>query len=222
MIHLDKVSKSYRTRTGWTKVLDAASLKVERGEKVGILGRNGAGKSTMIRLLSGSEKPDKGDVQQTMTVSWPLAFSGAFQGSLTGIDNLKFVCRIYGVDYRQHLTWIEDFTELGIYLHEPVRNYSSGMQARLAFALSMAVEFDCFLIDEVVAVGDSRFRAKCEFELFQKRSDRAKILVSHDPGFLNAHCDRLVLLSQGQLTQFTSKDDAFLAYEADLNSGAIS
>ena len=119
-----------------------------------------------------------------MTVSWPLAFGGAFQTALTGLDNLRCICRIYGATPEDKIAFVEDFSELGSYLREPVRTYSAGMRARLAFALSMVVEFDCFLIDEIVAVGDARFTEKCRVELFENRGDRAMIIVSHDPTYI--------------------------------------
>ena len=179
MISVEHVSKRYLTRQGWRTVLHDINFKMEKGEKIGILGRNGAGKSTLIRLISGVEPPTTGEIKRTMSISWPLAFSGAFQGSLTGMDNLRFICRIYNVDIDYVKNFTEEFSELGQYLYEPVKRYSSGMKARLAFALSLAVEFDCYLIDEVIAVGDSRFADKCKYELFEKRKDRSIILVSH-------------------------------------------
>jgi capsular polysaccharide transport system ATP-binding protein len=199
MITLTDVTKSYPTRGGRVTVLDRINLQVKRGEKVGILGRNGAGKSTMIRLISGAEQPDRGTITRRMTVSWPIAFGGAFQGALTGLDNLRFICRIYGVAPEDKIAFVEDFSELGRYLREPVKNYSSGMRARLAFAISMVIEFDCFLIDEVVAVGDDRFTVKCQHELFEKRHDRAMIIVSHNHDYIKQHCDRIVLLDNGSI-----------------------
>lgn len=195
-------------------MLRGVDFTVTRGEVVGILGRNGAGKSTLVRILSGAELPDRGSVERNMSVSWPLAFSGAFQGALTGVDNLRFICRVYGIDYRSRIDYVEAFAELGKFLREPVHTYSSGMRARLAFALSMAIDFDCFLVDEVVAVGDSRFRQRCQEELFEKRRDRAKILVSHDPNFLLQHSNRMVLLSGGKLLSFANNDDALAHYHA--------
>ena len=162
MIELTDITKVYRTRRGVHTVLDGVNLIIHPGDKIGIIGRNGAGKSTLIRLLSGAESPTSGQIYRDMSISWPLAFSGAFQGSLTGMDNLRFICRIYDVDIDYVKAFTEDFSELGQYLYEPVKRYSSGMKARLAFALSLAVEFDCYLIDEVIAVGDSRFSAKCK------------------------------------------------------------
>jgi capsular polysaccharide transport system ATP-binding protein len=212
MIRLSNVSKAYATSSGKVHVLQGVDFQVNRGESVGILGRNGAGKSTLIRIISGAEQPDTGSIAREMSVSWPLAFSGAFQTSLTGIDNLRFICRVYGVDTERHIPFIEDFSELGVFLHEPVRTYSSGMQARLAFALSMIIEFDCFLIDEIVAVGDSRFQAKCHEELFMKRADRARIIVSHDPGYISSHCQRAAVLQAGKLHQFDTVDEAYTYY----------
>jgi capsular polysaccharide transport system ATP-binding protein len=212
MIQIDQVSKSYQTRFGPRQVLKGVSFEVASHEKVGVLGRNGAGKSTLIRLISGAEEPNSGSIMRGMTVSWPLAFTGAFQSSLTGLDNLKFICRIYGKDWRDKVDYVREFTELGIYLKEPVRSYSSGMQMRLAFAISMVIEFDCFLIDEIISVGDARFHAKCHHELFEKRTDRALIIVSHDPGYIREHCERACVLHEGHLTSFDTVDEAYETY----------
>lgn len=220
MITLAGVSKTYRTRSGPVQVLRNADLVVRPGERVGILGRNGAGKSTLIRLISGAELPTGGRVERRMSVSWPLAFGGAFQGSLTGYDNLRFICRIYGVDPRERIGFVEEFSELGIYLREPVKSYSSGMRARLAFAISMVIEFDCFLIDEIIAVGDARFHEKCNHELFVKRADRAMIIVSHDPTYIREHCTRAAVLNNGSLSHFDDVDAAFDFYAQPALAGA--
>ncbi|WP_336963220.1 ABC transporter ATP-binding protein [Sphingobium aquiterrae] len=194
------------------KVLQDVNLTVGPGEKVGILGRNGSGKSTMIRLISGAEYPTSGEVRRGMSVSWPLAFGGAFQGTLTGYDNLRFICRLYGKSAEDSVDFVQEFSELGRYLKEPVRAYSAGMRARLAFAISMVVEFDCFLIDEIVAVGDARFHAKCHIELFEKRADRAMIIVSHDVAYVRDHCDKAAVLIDGILTPFDDLDEAYAFY----------
>lgn len=212
MIRIDTVSKIYPTRSGPVNVLCDIGLTVQRGERVGILGRNGAGKSTLIRLVSGAELPTSGTVFRNMSVSWPLAFGGAFQGSLSGLDNLRFICRIYGVDPADKISFVEDFSELGIYLREPVKTYSSGMRARLAFAISMVIDFDCFLIDEIVAVGDARFHEKCSHELFVKRGDRAMIIVSHHASYIREHCTRAAVLKEGRLYHHRDLDEAFAFY----------
>src|SRR5687767_2215662 len=213
MIRLNDIRKSYPTRSGPVHVLKGIDLQVAKGEKVGILGGNGAGKSTLIRLISGIEQPTSGTIERTMRISWPLAFTGAFQGTLTGMDNIKFICRIYGRDYRNVIGFVEDFSQLGRFLNEPVKIYSSGMRARLAFAVSLMIDFDCYLIDEVVAVGDSRFQARSQQELFEKRADRAMIIVSHDPHYLRHHCERACVLHQGHLSQFDTIDRALEFHE---------
>lgn len=215
MIELCHVSKVYPTRDGQHTVLDGVNLTIRAGEKVGILGRNGAGKSTMIRILSGAEQPSAGQVHRGMTLSWPLAFGGAFQGSLTGMDNLKFICRVYGVPYIDKIAYVEEFSELGKYMREPVKTYSSGMRARLAFAISMAIEFDCFLIDEIISVGDARFHAKCQHEMFEKRKDRAFIMVSHEAHNIREQCDRAGVLVAGKLHLFDSVDAAYDFYKTE-------
>lgn len=185
------------------------SFSLRKGQKVGILGKNGAGKSTLIRLLSGVEPPTSGKITRKMSISWPLGFSGAFQGSLTGMDNLRFIARIYNADIDYVKRFTEEFSELGKYLYEPVRTYSSGMKARLAFALSLSIEFDCYLIDEIIAVGDARFADKCKYELFEKRKDCSLILVSHSPNAIREYCDNAMVLHNGIMHHFNSIDIAY-------------
>jgi capsular polysaccharide transport system ATP-binding protein len=221
VIRLDDVSKVYSTRFGPRTVLDRITFQLDRGRNLGILGRNGAGKSTLIRLLSGAERASAGRIHRGMSVSWPLAFTGAFQTHLTGLDNLKFICRVYGVDWQPLVPFVEEFTELGVYFREPVLHYSVGMTMRLAFALSMAIEFDCFLIDEGLAVGDARFGDRCHVELFQKRKDRAFILVSHDPNIIRTYCERACVLQEGLLYQFDSVDDAYTFYESQATAKPV-
>ena len=209
MITANHVRKVYPTRQGDRVVLNDISFSVDRGEKLGIIGRNGAGKSTLVRLISGAERPTSGTITSTMSVSWPLAFGGAFQGALTGFDNVRFISRIYNQDYTKNIDFVRDFTELGLYLREPVRSYSQGMRARLAFAISMIIEFDCYLIDEVSAVGDAKFHEKCAVELFQKRADRAMIIISHDPGYIKSHCSKFAVLNRGEINLYADFDHAY-------------
>lgn len=216
MIELRQISKIYPTRDGYHTVLNGVDLTVHPGDKIGILGRNGAGKSTLIRILSGAERPTGGQVHRGMALSWPLAFGGAFQGSLTGLDNLKFICRVYGVQHSDKISYVEEFTELGKYMREPVKTYSAGMRARLAFAISMAIEFDCFLIDEIISVGDARFHAKCQNELFEKRKDRAFIMVSHDAHNIRTHCSKAGVLVDGKLRLFDEIDAAYEYYQSQV------
>lgn len=213
MIRLTDVTKYYDSRAGRRLVLDRINLSIAPGERVGILGRNGAGKSTLVRLISGAEKPSSGTVRREMSVSWPLAFSGGFQSSLTGADNLRFICRIYDVEFSDRVAFVQDFSELGSFLYEPVGIYSSGMRARLAFAISMTIDFDCYLIDEVMAVGDESFREKCRLELFEKRHDKAMIIVSHSHRYLKGNCHRFLLLRNHRVEEFEDFDEGYNQYK---------
>jgi capsular polysaccharide transport system ATP-binding protein len=214
MIQCESVTKSYPLGSGQKHVLKGLNLQISRGEHVGLLGRNGAGKTTLIKLLGGVEMPTSGRVRRGMSVSWPLGFGGGFQGSLTGYDNARFIARIYGHEYSEIREFVEEFTELGRQLKMPVKTYSSGMRARLGFALSLAIEFDCYLIDEVIMVGDANFHQKCHHELFEKRSDRALILASHSPGMIREFCNSAIVLHEGRATPYSDVDEALEVYEA--------
>ncbi|WP_081847710.1 ABC transporter ATP-binding protein [Parasaccharibacter apium] len=206
------ISKSFHVGGRRRLVLENINLTINKGDKIGILGRNGAGKSTLIKIIGGIEQPTEGRVERGMTVSWPLAFGGAFQGSLSGHDNLRFVCRVYDLDYKETLDYVEGFAQLGKQFYEPVKTYSSGMHARLAFALSLAIEFDCYLIDEVIMVGDSRFTQKCEDELFGKRADRTLIIVSHNMDFIRNTCNLSAIIHNHSIKTFCSVDEAIDNY----------
>lgn len=219
MIRLRNVCKDYDTKGGPRRVLKNVNLDIHPGERIGILGRNGAGKSTLVRLISGAEPPTLGTIERKMSVSWPLAFSGGFQGALTGADNVRFICRIYGVDFEPRFEFVKDFSELGIYLNEPVANYSSGMRARLAFAISMTIDFDCYLIDEVIAVGDEPFRERCKVELFEKRRDKALLIVSHSHRYLKGNCDRFLLFRDGTVEEHEDFDEVYFQYKQLLGEG---
>lgn len=199
MLRCVDIIKEYHTSSGGKRVLNGVNCTIQRGEKWGILGRNGAGKSTLLRIMGGVDLPTSGYLESDMSISWPLAFAGAFQGSLSGLDNLKFISRIYDRDYDIMYAFVDSFAELGRQLYEPVKTYSSGMRARLAFALSIAIEFDCYLIDEVIMVGDSRFTERCRQELFEKRADRALVLVSHSMEVIRDVCTHSALLQDGKL-----------------------
>lgn len=216
MIQINNLCKSYITRRGRKTVLDNISFTLQKGEKLGILGCNGAGKSTLIRIIGGIEHPTSGSVTRSMSVSWPLAFTGGLAGGLSGMDNLRFICRIYEVDFDSALDYVEEFSELGNYLYEPVKNYSAGMRARLAFAISMTVDFDCYLIDEVSAVGDRRFNEKFKSRLADKTNDRSVIMVSHFYGVIKEYCNQAAVLDSGVLTIFPNVKDAIKHYEGIL------
>jgi capsular polysaccharide transport system ATP-binding protein len=214
MIQCQGLTKSYPVGHGRKHVLRGLDLTIAKGEKIGLLGRNGAGKTTLIKLLGGVEMPTGGTIRRNMSISWPLGFGGGFQGSLTGYDNARFISRIYGEDYDTIKDFIEDFSELGRQLQMPVKTYSSGMRARLAFALSLVIEFDCYLIDEVIMVGDQNFQRKCHYELFEKRADRSLILASHSAELVREFCDRAMILHEGLGQAYSDVEEALRVYNA--------
>lgn len=213
MIICDNVHKAYRAGHGRHKVLKGVNLAISRGEKIALLGRNGAGKSTLIKQIGGVELPDRGRIIRHMSNSWPIGFSGGFQGSLTGYDNARFIARIYGTRLDDIKGFVEEFSELGSAMKRPVHTYSSGMRARLAFGLSLAIEFDCYLIDEVILVGDANFHKKCLTELFEKRADRAMVIASHDMGIVSEVCDRALILNDGVVNEYSSVAEAVSVYQ---------
>lgn len=212
MIALHAVDKSYPIQGQRRTILKAQTTRFDSGFSYGLLGVNGAGKSTVIRLLAGLELPDRGRITRQVRVSWPLGLGSGFNGALSGRENLKFVARAYGQDPRQVLDFVAEFAELGAYLHQPVQTYSSGMAARLAFGLSMAIEFDCYLIDEVVSVGDARFQDRCAAVFADRRHRAQVIMVSHDMAMIRQFCDRCFVLMDGALVPFADVDEAIATY----------
>lgn len=214
MINIENLHKEYRFGHAAKQVLKGLNLTISPGDRIGLLGRNGAGKTTLIKMIGGVEMPTSGKVRRQMSVSWPLGFGGGFQGSLTGYDNARFIARIYGHEYKNIRQFVEEFSELGAMLKMPVKTYSSGMRARLAFALSLAIEFDCYLIDEVIIVGDQNFHQKCHYELFEKRGERSLVLASHSPQLIREFCNRAVILHDGKATIHDNVDEALDIYAA--------
>lgn len=214
MIELRNVTKIYRTSMGDHVVLDDVNLDVAPGESLGILGRNGAGKSTLLRIIGGAEMPTSGTVVRGQRVSWPIGFTGGFNGSLTGEENCRFVSRIYGEDIDRVVDETREFAEIGNYFYVPVRTYSTGMRARLAFGLSMAIDFDVYLVDEVTAVGDRTFRRKCRRALRRRRLRASLVMVSHSFATLRRNCRRCAVLDRGVLRVYDSVREAAQAYRA--------
>src|SRR3569623_848570 len=208
MIRFDRVEKSYATRDGRHCVLRPTSFEIGRGAASGLCGHNGAGKSTLLRLIAGVEQPTAGRIAREMSVSWPLGYASSFQSSLSGADNVRFIARVYRKPVDDVLTFVDDFAELGHFMRMPIRTYSSGMIARLAFAASLAVDFDCYLVDEITAAGDERFRERCHAALMQRREPGTLVMVSHDPHTLRLYCDRGAVLCDGQLTFYDAIDEA--------------
>jgi capsular polysaccharide transport system ATP-binding protein len=215
MIRFEHVTKRYRLRSGSKTILGDASFDIQRGQNLAVLGVNGAGKSTFLRLISGNELPDSGRIRREgVSISWPLGFAETFHGSLSGRDNLKFACRIYSRSVEAVTDYVQSFSELGASLDEPVKNYSSGMRARLAFGLSMAFDFDVYLVDEITAVGDARFKAKCAEVFGQKLEKSDIIMVSHSMSTLKEFCSVGCVLDKGTLKFYDSVKDAIDVYNS--------
>jgi capsular polysaccharide transport system ATP-binding protein len=219
MIIVDDVYKRYQTDHGpgpW--ILKGLSLTIPTKSNVGLIGRNGAGKSTLLRLIGGADQPSRGRIQRRCRVSWPMGFGGGLQGSLTGRQNTKFVCRIHGQDgdLRDRLAYIQDFAELGDAFDEPVRTYSTGMRSRLQFALSLAIDFDTYISDEVTSAGDAAFRTKAA-TAFKNLVGRANlIMVSHAEGVLKQFCSAGIWIDAGRAHWFDNIDDALRAYKESI------
>lgn len=214
MITLDNVSKYYPTKFGRHYVLRNVSFTLPGDRNIGILGANGAGKSTLLRLLGGMDMPNKGKVIRHSRVSWPLALSGGFQGSMTGRENTRFVCRIHGVhDTAEVEEWVKEFSEIGQHYELPIKGYSSGMKSKFSFAVSMAFDFDIYLTDEITSVGDARFKQKCIDVFTQKRETASLIMVSHDMKTLRQQCDMGIVLQNGQLTLHQDIEEAITIYQ---------
>jgi capsular polysaccharide transport system ATP-binding protein len=192
------VVKDFATEQGVRRVLHGINFRVGPGQRMAILGRNGAGKSTLIKLLAGLLQPTSGMIHRGLDMSWPLALGGGFEGEMTGYDNLRFISRIYNASFDAIVDFVADFAELGKALHEPVRLYSDGMRARLAIAVSFAIDFECLLIDEVLLVGDRRFQEKCQRELFERRRHCGMILAVHALDVVEEYCTHALILKDGR------------------------
>jgi len=214
VIELEGVTKSYPTQRGRHYVLRDVDLKLPGDVHIGVIGSNGAGKSTLLRLLGGIDFPERGRITGDANVSWPLGLQGGFQGAMTGRENVRFVCRIYDEDIDGVMAFVEGFTELGRFLEAPVGTYSSGMKARLGFALSLAVDFDVYLIDELTSVGDADFKRKCQAALDERRERATTIVVSHSPKTIKQLCQRVALLRGADLEWYDDVDAALAAYDA--------
>lgn len=215
MILFENVSKAYQTGSTAKVVLHDATFVMEFGVSVGVLGRNGVGKSTLMRMIAGVEAPDSGEIVREVRVSWPIGFSGGFNPALSGEENARFIGKIFGDDPDYVCAFCQDFSELGAYFRQPIKTYSSGMRARLSFAVSMAIDFDVYLVDEVIAVGDRIFQKKC-LDAFHERADRSMvIMVSHRSAILKQFCRRAAILADGALTQYDSVEEAVQIYGPD-------
>lgn len=217
MISLKNVTKYYDVTDGAKKyILKDVTLDIPNNTSVGILGLNGAGKSTLLRMMGGIDFPNSGAIKSDISMSWPLGLASGFQMSLTGEDNVKFVCRVNSIprsEIKEKIEYIKDFSEIGNYFYMPVKTYSSGMKSRLAFALSMAFKFEVYLIDEILSVGDKDFKKKCNLEMERRQEESHVLMVSHSMGDLKRMCDSGIVLQDSGLKYYPKIDDAIAQYE---------
>jgi capsular polysaccharide transport system ATP-binding protein len=208
MIHLDNLTKVFHMGANRKVIVSQATITFPSRTSIALLGRNGAGKSTLLRMIAGTVAPTSGQILSTGSISYPVGFSGSFHRDLTGAQNAKFVARIYGVDTRELLEYVQDFAELGAHFHQPIHTYSSGMRSRLAFGISMGIPFDTYLVDEVTSVGDAAFRAKSQ-KVFAERMQKAGMLfVSHSLPQVKEVCTAGVVLEKGKLLYFDKVEEA--------------
>jgi len=213
ILSFDNVSKHYNSKHGRTTVMKDVSFTIERGVNFGVLGMNGAGKSTTLKMIAGSQLPSKGTIKRYAKFSWPLGFAGSFNGSLSGEENLRFACRVYDVPIQETLEYVYEFTELGSFLKHPIKTYSSGMKQKLAYGLSMAIDFDVYLIDETLSVGDSRFQKKCNRVFEEKAQKSSLIVVSHQIETIKRYSDKILLIHKGGAKIYDDLDLAISIYQ---------
>lgn len=216
MIRLENLTKAYRLKGRMTVVADRLNAVFPTGASVALLGRNGAGKSSLLRMIAGTMAPSSGRVLSDGTISWPVGFAGSFHPELTGAQNVRFVARIYGVDTDELVDYVADFAELGQHFHQPFGSYSSGMRSRLAMGTSMGIHFDTYLVDEVTSVGDADFRVKAQRVFNDRMSQSSAIVVSHSMPMIRQMCSMGAVLDRGHLTVFDNLDEAIAMHEAIL------
>ncbi|AHE65619.1 ABC transporter ATP-binding protein [Legionella oakridgensis] len=216
MIKAINISKHYIVQGKKKEVFRNLSLTIHPGERVALMGRNGAGKSTLLRILCGIEKPSSGVINITSSLSWPVGVTGGAVPNLTGRENVKFVCRLFMDDREQvkeKIDFVKEFSEIGDYFDMPVQTYSSGMRSRLAFALSMAFDFDFYIVDEALAVGDPAFKEKCRKIFSQKAANKGVIMVSHSVGLIRQFCNRGIFLHNNQVVKGDNINDIIKLYK---------
>ncbi|HHZ4288976.1 TPA: ABC transporter ATP-binding protein [Escherichia coli] len=218
MIKIENLTKSYRTSTGRHYVFKDLNIELPSGKSVAFIGRNGAGKSTLLRMIGGIDRPDRGKIITNKTISWPIGLAGGFQGSLTGRENVKFVARLYAKseELKDKIEFVEEFAELGKYFDMPIKTYSSGMRSRLGFGLSMAFKFDYYIVDEVTAVGDARFKEKCAHYFKERHKESSFLMVSHSLNSLKEYCDVVIYIkSFNEVKYYSVVTDALAEYIID-------
>ena len=218
MVRFENIHKSFWTPEGPKRVARGITAEFPSGVSVALLGRNGAGKSSLMAMIGGALKPDQGQIEITGSMSWPVGFTGSFHRDLTGAQNTRFIARVYGIDTDELLDFVEDFAEIGAHFHLPVRNYSSGMRSRLAFGISIGIPFDTYLVDEVTAVGDAAFKRKSRL-VFEERLQRSgAVVVTHYMSHVRRLCEAGAVLEDGILTYYNDVEDAIAHHQENVGS----
>ena len=218
MINISNLSKGYPVAKGWHQVLDDISISFPSNRNIGILGLNGSGKSTLLRIIGGVESPDKGEIYRDVKVSWPIGFSGGISPEMTGREGTRFVARIYGANVQEVEEYVLEFSELKEYFDMEVKTYSTGMKSRLGFAISMSMEFECYLVDEITAVGDQRFKEKYQNEFMKKKQKSSLLMVSHQPATIKDFCDMSAVLFDSKITLYDTVEEGMSAYKENIKT----
>lgn len=213
MIEFQDISKGFWVHGERQVVIHNLSLKLPSGKSLALLGRNGAGKSTLLKIVAGTMRPDTGQIVSDGTISFTVGYSGSFHGEMTGEQNTRFVARVYGVDSDELCDFVEDFAEIGEHFKMPVRTYSSGMKSRLAFGVSMGIPFGTYLIDEVTATGDARFKKKSRVVFRERMKDSSAIMVSHSMKEIRDFCDAGLILHDGEIEVYDDVEDAIKRHQ---------
>ena len=217
-LELINISKTFTTLGRRRTVFRNFNLMIPKGMNLGVIGPNGSGKSTLLSMLAGGLQPDTGWIRRNMSVSWPIGYGGGVSTTVSGIVNCRFLARLYGKDPQKIVDFVTDFTELGEYMTWPVKTYSSGMRGRLNFALSMAIDFDCTLVDEGMGAGDQFFRAKAEALIEERRKRTSFVIVTHNLGEVVLHCDKVLVLGGPEPELCDNVEERVNQYIQDMTS----
>lgn len=217
MIRLENLTKSFWINGRRRVVINNLNMTLPTGRSLALLGRNGAGKSTLLEVIAGIQRPDHGRIVTDGTMSWPVGLGSSFHRDLSGVENVRFIARVYGVDTDELVAFVEEFAELGPSFHMPMRTYSSGMRSRLTFGASMGIKFDTYLVDEVTAVGDQSFKEKSRAVFADRMRTSSAIMVNHSMRQIRQFCDAGVVLEKGRATYFDDLDEAIALHQAMLS-----
>ncbi|WP_375569894.1 ABC transporter ATP-binding protein [Seohaeicola saemankumensis] len=220
MIKLQNLGKQFYMDEGTHTVFSNLNFVLPPGRSLGLLGRNGAGKSTLLSIIAGTMQPTTGRVIRHGMISWPIGGASSFHPEMTGLQNTRFLARVYGVDCDSLAAFVEEFADIGKHFHMPLRTYSMGMRSRLAFGVAMGIPFDTYLIDEVTGAGDQSFRARSR-AVFQARMENANaIMISHNMSEMRSFCNSGLILHRGELEFYEDIEEAIVRHEELLKIGS--